>query len=201
MAIDRKPTVLLVHGSWHRPCHYERLIRQLKQLGFEVVCPALPSIGKDRLGKGWHDDVLRIQETALQLFAKKKQVVLLAHSYGGIPAAAATEGLTRSERAAAGLPGGFCHVIYMSAFALPAREMSLLQSVGGSFPSWVNHGETYGQSKVSQAEVSSLSACRVKRNALYAFGSKWLTAYLRIDQHISIQRLSKCCTMTFRTRR
>jgi len=147
MAIDRKPTVLLVHGSWHRPCHYERLIRQLKQLGFEVVCPALPSIGKDRLGKGWHDDVLRIQETALQLFAKKKQVVLLAHSYGGIPAAAATEGLTRSERAAAGLPGGFCHVIYMSAFALPAREMSLLQSVGGSFPSWVNHGETYGQSK------------------------------------------------------
>lgn len=153
MAIDRRPTVLLVHGSWHRPGHYERLVRQLEQLGFEVVCPALPSIGKDCLGKSWHDDAHHIQETALQLFVKKKQVVLLAHSYGGIPAAAATEGLTRLERAAAGLPGGFCHVIYISAFALPVREMSLLQAVGGSFPGWVTHGEIYGQSKVSQADI------------------------------------------------
>lgn len=148
MAIDRRPAILIVHGSWHRPCHYELLTRRLEGIGFTVVCPALPSIGKGRLGKTWQDDVLCIRDVAVRLFDKNKQVLLLGHSYGGIPASAATEGLTRPERAAAGLPGGFCHVVYMSAFVLPARGLSLLSAIGGSFPDWMEHDEIGGAAEV-----------------------------------------------------
>ncbi|KXJ91199.1 Alpha/beta hydrolase fold-1 [Microdochium bolleyi] len=147
MTRNRRPAVLVVHGSWHRPCHYELLSCRLRKLGFETACPALPSIGKDRLGKTWQDDVQCIRDVALRLFAKNKQVLLLAHSYGGIPASIATEGLTRPERAAAGLPGGFCHVAYMSAFALPASGLSLLSAIGGSFPDWMEYGEVGGTAK------------------------------------------------------
>ncbi|KAH7027685.1 Alpha/beta hydrolase fold-1 [Microdochium trichocladiopsis] len=158
MTVDRKPAVLIVHGSWHRPCHYEFLTRQLEKLGFEAVCPALPSIGKDRLGKSWRDDVMCVREAAQQLFDRNQQVVLLGHSYGGIPASAATEGLTRLERAAAGLPGGFCHAIYLSAFALPARNLSLLQAVGGCFPDWMEFGEVGSVSKDRSTFVNEKAA-------------------------------------------
>lgn len=144
MTIDRnfKPTFLIVHGSWHRPCHYELLTSRLQELGFDAVCPALPSIGKDRLNKGWEDDVLCIREVALALFEQNRHVVLVTHSYGGIPGAAATEGLTSAERDAADLPGGFCHVVFIAAFAVPMRGMSLIEANGGSFPDWMESGAT-----------------------------------------------------------
>jgi len=38
-----KPTIIIVHGGWHVPESYEKLIAALEKAGYEVHCPRLPS--------------------------------------------------------------------------------------------------------------------------------------------------------------
>jgi alpha-beta hydrolase superfamily lysophospholipase len=38
-----KPTLFIVHGGWHVPESYERLISALRADGYEVHCPRLPT--------------------------------------------------------------------------------------------------------------------------------------------------------------
>ncbi|KAI6786369.1 hypothetical protein KC327_g19140, partial [Hortaea werneckii] len=40
-----QPTVLIVHGAFHVPQHFEHLASLLKQAGYCVEVPALPSVG------------------------------------------------------------------------------------------------------------------------------------------------------------
>lgn len=38
-----KPTLVIVHGGWHIPESYEKLVGALETAGYEVHCPRLPS--------------------------------------------------------------------------------------------------------------------------------------------------------------
>ena len=53
---------------------------------------------------------------------EEKEVGILAHSYGGIPACMSVRGLERSARAKQGLRGGIVNVVFLAAFVLPQRK-------------------------------------------------------------------------------
>jgi len=38
-----KPTLVIIHGGWHVPESYEKLVVALEKAGYEVHCPRLPS--------------------------------------------------------------------------------------------------------------------------------------------------------------
>ncbi|KAI0595850.1 Alpha/beta hydrolase fold-1 [Biscogniauxia sp. FL1348] len=156
MSSSEKPVVLLVGGSWHLPIHYSKLIDQIKALGYECVCPKLPTIGEGRAGKTWEDDARHIQNTALPLFEAGKEVFLVAHSYGGIPACAATQGLGLSERAAKGLKGGFTQIVFLTAFALPAH-ITLIEALGGEWPEWIDHEELNSKSGDTSTRANEIT--------------------------------------------
>lgn len=139
----QKPTILLVHGGWHYPFCYDALAEQLNALGYAVVCPELRTIGADTHGLTPAHDVALIRQVALPFFEKGDEVVLVGHSYGGIPSCAATEGYTVQERAQRGLPGGFKSIVFMAAFAIPKRGMDLLQAFGGSWAPWQTASPPY----------------------------------------------------------
>ncbi|KAH8662325.1 hypothetical protein BX600DRAFT_437723 [Xylariales sp. PMI_506] len=149
-----KPLILLVTGAWHLPPLYEILKQELGALGYDFVCPKLATMGADSQGLDWRADVELLRRVAEPLFEGEgggsagREVVLLAHSYGGIPACAATEGFTVRERSAAGKKGGFRSIIYMAAFALPQRGMDLLQAFGGTWAPWMNAAEPYTKNQV-----------------------------------------------------
>jgi hypothetical protein len=82
-------------------------------------------------------------ETAEQFFVQGREVVLIAHSYGGIPATAATQGQGVQERQAAGLNGGFHSIIFLAAFAIPVRGWDLITTFGGAYPPWLETSEKY----------------------------------------------------------
>ncbi len=105
------PTLLLVHGAWHGPWCWDRLIPQLHRLGLDTATVALPSVGDDpaRLG-GVADDARAIEAAAEAI---PGDVVVLAHSYGGIPATEAR------------LPDNVKHIVYLGAF-LPDIGQSLV---------------------------------------------------------------------------
>ncbi|OTB00400.1 hypothetical protein M426DRAFT_15537 [Hypoxylon sp. CI-4A] len=82
-------------------------------------------------------DAAALLAAADPLFAQGKEAVLVAHSYGGIPACVATRGNGVKERAAARKPGGFRHIVFMSAFAAPTTGLSLLMMLpGGQLLPW-----------------------------------------------------------------
>lgn len=100
-----KPVVLFIHGAYHPPSCYTRLTQKLEAAGLEIVTPRLASLGEGVVGKTLDDDVAAVQTAAEALFAAGKEVVLVAHSYGGFVAINTVNKLSRSPK----------HVVYISA--------------------------------------------------------------------------------------
>ena len=67
----------LVHGAWHGPWCWERLVRPLRDLGHEVVVPDLP--GEDT-GLGLEDYADAIERA----LGDAEDVILVPHSLGGL---------------------------------------------------------------------------------------------------------------------
>ncbi|ORY63002.1 Alpha/beta hydrolase fold-1 [Pseudomassariella vexata] len=143
-----KPIILLVHGAWHLPLCYDLLKEQLNHLGYEFICPALATLGDDKQGATWQSDVKLIREVVIPLFDEGKEVVIVAHSYGGIPASAATQGLGIKERAAEGKTGGFRRLVYMASGGIMVRGQDFLQGIGGSWLPFHNAAVPYTKNQL-----------------------------------------------------
>ncbi|KAH7304785.1 Alpha/beta hydrolase fold-1 [Stachybotrys elegans] len=145
MATSQKPAIIIVHGAWHRPVHYLGLVNALKARGYEVNVPALATAGwqPSVSNASIVDDAAVIQKALGQYTAIGREVILICHSYGGIPSTMAAVGNTISDRLAAGHGGGIKGVIYIAAFAVPARGMSLVNIAGmaslNEHPDWWSH--------------------------------------------------------------
>jgi pimeloyl-ACP methyl ester carboxylesterase len=85
---------MLVHGAWHRPPTWAKLETELHALGYGTHAPALPSAGEHPTA-GMHDDAAVLAE---ELASIDGPVVLLGHSYGGIPVTEAAAGARNVER-------------------------------------------------------------------------------------------------------
>ncbi|KAI1417266.1 hypothetical protein F5Y13DRAFT_202801 [Hypoxylon sp. FL1857] len=122
MANTIKTTILIVHGGWHVPDSYNKLTRALRDAGFEVHIPRLPSLNGARPPNAdLTTDTDLIRSYATSLVEAGRAVAVLMHSYGGHVGTNAIYGLSKNARAAKGLSGegGVSHLIYMAASALP----------------------------------------------------------------------------------
>jgi pimeloyl-ACP methyl ester carboxylesterase len=125
------PTVLLVHGAWNGPWAWDEVRWYLDLARIESATVALPSVGENTGHPGGlAGDVLAISAALDELSGP---FVLVGHSYSGLPVtevAAARDDVT--------------HVVYVSAFAIPAGT-SMLDALGGPPPEWwifAEDGET-----------------------------------------------------------
>lgn len=139
---DSSPVIVIVHGAWQRPTQYDLLKQGLVDRGFTVLQPESATAGTtiDKVkGKTHLDDVAVIHAAIEESLAAGKEIVLVCHSYGGVPASAAAEGYQVHERRAKGLPGGIKHIVYLAAFALPEKGSNLLVAFGGSYPPFMKN--------------------------------------------------------------
>ncbi|MFF0740406.1 alpha/beta hydrolase [Streptomyces sp. NPDC004111] len=114
-----RPSFLLVHGSWHRPTCWASLQDALAARGWQSRTVDLPSVGPQRTPvAGMRDDA---DEIAAQLRRMDGPVVVLAHSYAGIPATQAVSDRTSAVR-----------IVYLAAY-VPA-EGECLNSFYGEAP-------------------------------------------------------------------
>ncbi|WP_433278317.1 alpha/beta fold hydrolase [Pseudonocardia xinjiangensis] len=118
------PSLLLVPGAWHKPAHLRYLIDELD--GVDVHTVALASTGEDLTTLGdMYSDAAAIRAAAEAIDGP---LVVLAHSYGGVPTTQALAGLSNVRR-----------IVYLAAFLLDEGD-SLLSSAGGTPPPfWVIH--------------------------------------------------------------
>lgn len=84
-------SVVLVHGAWHGGWCWDLLRPLLEREGYTVHTPTLPGLedGERRAGLSAHVDAIIRAVTDREL----ADAVLVGHSYGGFPAAAAAQQL------------------------------------------------------------------------------------------------------------
>ena len=110
-------SVLIVPGAWHKPDHYRPLIDALAD--FDVHILTLTSSGDEPAELR---DMYADADAIARAVATFESVVVIAHSYGGVPT---TQALTKARNVA--------RIIYLASFPLEAGE-SLVSLNPGSAP-------------------------------------------------------------------
>ena len=137
MASETKPTVLIVPGGWHVPIHYDPLTNILSSHGFPCVALMLPTVGASPPGKDLYDDIAYISSQLEELVEKGgKEVIVIVHSYGGIPGTSAARPFVRKDRAQQGKKGGVIGVLYISSWGMP-KGKTTMEAVEGLNIDWM----------------------------------------------------------------
>ncbi len=113
-----KPTIVIATSSFTLPHFYTTFIEQLKAHGYDAVAVEYPSVGETPATMT--DDAAAIRKVTMKLVDDGKDVVLIMHSYGGIPGTDSAVGLGKKERA----EGGIVALVYVTAFMIaPGQSM------------------------------------------------------------------------------
>ncbi|CEI62055.1 unnamed protein product [Fusarium venenatum] len=114
-------TVVIIPGSFASPSLYEPLAQSFARHGIQSEIVDLPSVGRKegRNPATMSDDVDEIVSVVEKLLDEDREVILLAHSYGGVPATQCLEALSQKARQSQGKKGGVSNIIYLAGVALP----------------------------------------------------------------------------------
>lgn len=122
--MSKHSTLVLVHGAWMGSWEWDFLIPELQRLGIPFVKAALPSCGAStELLGSLADDAAAIEAAAREA---GDDVVVIAHSYAGVPATQATFGPNVRQ------------IVYLGAF-MPDDGRSLVSYLPpGEFPPFIH---------------------------------------------------------------
>lgn len=114
-----KPSIIVIPGACGLPEFYDSVVDPVAAKGYDIKAVHLPTLGL-KLGPqegapgSIYDDAAFIAKKVEALADQGKDVILIAHSYGGVPTTQCTEGLSKAERKAAGKQGGIIRLAYMT---------------------------------------------------------------------------------------
>lgn len=134
-----QPHFLVVPGAWHQPEAYEKFVALLRKAGYSAAVVSLPSCNtKDPQEATCLADAEAVRkEIFSSMEVDGKDVVVVCHSYGGIPGGGAAYGLSKVARAKTGKKGGVTGLVYVSGFVVPEGS-SLLETMGGNHAPYVD---------------------------------------------------------------
>ncbi len=115
-----KPSILFFPGSFVLVSLYQPIFDAVSEAGYEIKGIHPPSVGpssrqgRDGPAPSMYDDATVIAQEAEKLADQGKDVIIIAHSYGGVPVSQSPRGLGKLERKAQGKPGGVVRLAYMT---------------------------------------------------------------------------------------
>ncbi|CAG9939376.1 unnamed protein product [Clonostachys rosea f. rosea IK726] len=138
MASAKSPVILVVPGAFGTPSGFDKLLPYLKDAGLSTHPGAYPSCNPASPSTATClGDITSLRDNVLlPLIKQSKDVVVLAHSYGGVVGGAAAKGLDKKTRGAQGLSGSVIGLIYVAGNITLEGE-SLLEAVGGAYPPFI----------------------------------------------------------------
>ncbi|KAK5047232.1 hypothetical protein LTR84_006754 [Exophiala bonariae] len=114
-------SILLVTGSFVPPSVYDTVVDAVQAKGLQVRALHSPTVGlaprqgREGAAPTMYDDAAFIGEEIDKLADQGKRVILIAHSYGGIPATQSVRGRSLTDRRQQGKRGGIARLAYMTA--------------------------------------------------------------------------------------
>ena len=138
-----KPTVVLVPGAWFPQSAYDTFLQAVSNAGFPTVYASYPSLDpQDPMHADAAADTSFILKNSLLplIETDEKDVVIVMHSYGGIPGSGAAKELGKATRKLTGRKGGVIGLVHVSGFVLP-EGLSCADGQGGSLPAWIKEND------------------------------------------------------------
>lgn len=134
-----KLTLFLVPGAWHPNTYYAPLSTKLTAAGFSIQLASLPSLNPTPPDTNvtCTTDALALRAQLIRLIEDGNDVVVVSHSYGGIPAGGAAVGLAKKDR---NEKSGVLGLIYLTGFVVP-EGVSLVQCLGGRHSPFVQQNQ------------------------------------------------------------
>lgn len=124
-----KPSILIVPGSFTPGHVYGNVMEKVAAKGYDIRGLQMPSVRLEtesptaRKPPSMYDDALFVASQAAALADDGKDVIIIAHSYGGVPTTECVKGLAKYERQKLGKQGGVVRLAYMTAL-VPALGSS-----------------------------------------------------------------------------
>lgn len=109
--MERRPTLLLVHGAWHGPWCWEATANALAARGIATRTVSLPSCGTEPAALGGLAEDIAVVEAAAEAIGG--DIVVVGHSYGGMVVTGASCGANVRR------------LVYLAAF-MPTEGASLV---------------------------------------------------------------------------
>jgi pimeloyl-ACP methyl ester carboxylesterase len=151
-----QPTIFFCPGAWMLPSGFDMVRADLGGRGFETSAIALPSVGSPNPGVGLPEDMAAVRTALTELVDAGKEVVLVAHSYGGEVSSGAVQGLDLKSRIAEGKTGGVSMLVYLAAFVVDnGSSLGAALGGGGMLPPWIS---------LQVRWMCFLHACRENKN-------------------------------------
>jgi pimeloyl-ACP methyl ester carboxylesterase len=131
-----KPTIVFVPGAWLTPEIYARTMSILDAAGYPTVGLALPSAGAVPAHPNFDGDAKGVRDCLTRLAVdEEKEVVLIVHSYTGMPASEALVEMGKKEREEKRMKGGVVRLVFINALVVP--EGFCLTDGGAEFLGWM----------------------------------------------------------------
>ncbi|KAL2864489.1 Alpha/beta hydrolase fold-1 [Aspergillus lucknowensis] len=131
-------TILFLPGAWVAPSVYKPFVDELTSTGYDVRYAGYPSLNPiNPLITDVKADTDAIASVLHNIVEDEgKDVLVLMHSYAGMPGAAAATGLSKVQRSQEDKPGGVVGLVFVGAFVVP-EDVSCAGLQGGALPSWI----------------------------------------------------------------
>ncbi|KAH6683621.1 Alpha/beta hydrolase fold-1 [Plectosphaerella plurivora] len=156
-------TLRIIPAASALPVLYDNVVKAVTAHGYDIKVLHIPSVGLvtgARPGEppSMYDDAAFIAAHVTTIADAGNNVLLITHSYGGVPATQSIEGLTKVEREKAGKPGGVVGLAYMTSLVpevdMPAatRSLSPLMEIGED--GWFYYPDNKLVARISFSDMS-----------------------------------------------
>ncbi|KKZ61233.1 hypothetical protein EMCG_04151 [[Emmonsia] crescens] len=128
-----KPTIVFVPGGFHTPAIFDPVLPFLHAAGYPTTAVYLPGLGVSPGIPDLKPDAEAVNTVVGGLAELGRDVLVVAHSYGGVPTSQALEGLGKKERHAKGLAGGVVGLLFIAAH-LPTKGKPAIEGIVDASP-------------------------------------------------------------------
>jgi len=141
-----RPVFVVVPGAAQTPSHYAHLLHLLHLAGYPTLSALLPSTGTGENATAEDDkEYIRTRMVLPVLDIEKHNVILVMHSYSGMPGSAAVTGLGKSDRAAQGKTTSVLGQIFIAAILPRGGDgKDVVATFGGHLPPHISADEAAG---------------------------------------------------------
>lgn len=161
------PLVVIVPGAFGTPAGFDKLVPYLNEAGLSTSPGPYPSCDpQDPTVATCQKDIDSLRRDILLPLLEEEQrdIVILAHSYGGVVAGGAAKGLDKPSRIVQGQQHGVIGLIYVAGNITLEGEC-LLEAVGGSYPPFIKLNKVAGHTLTlscpssTPKRLTDLNAC------------------------------------------
>ncbi|KAI9646728.1 hypothetical protein NHQ30_004725 [Ciborinia camelliae] len=172
-----RPTFVCVPGFCHTSAIFDPLRTLLGHYGYPVLPVQLPSV----LVNGSHasndpaQDSRAIRISVSRLVEAGHDVIIILHSYAGVPGGDALQGLGKTERTQRGLGGGVLRIVFVMAWIV---QEGFKMCEEGDYNAYARLMLTAAQE--SGSNIDSIEVCEGAGSCCWlGSGADWFAGVLR----------------------